>query len=325
MRKLRKLLWGRIGGRRVTTTVHSVATRRPTRRMRRRSQKTVGERMAGAFSPLVRSSIRLLPYALIAVAAASLPVFGYKLYVNLMTSPHLALANVEIAGCQRLDSELVRKAANLVPGENLLNLDEEAVSERLRWQPWIKRVHVERQLPDTVRIEIVEREVAAILVGEKTFLVDRDGYLFKEMEEADYDPELLVIVGLNATQLVKMGEERRVRQTLTEIMTVKREYETMGLSRYYPVAEVHWDDVSGMTLVAAGRQRFVLGTGDFPAKLRRLGEVLAHLQRNGSGVEEIRLDNEKHPSRVAVAGSTIELRGRRAVTAIPEAGIEMLP
>lgn len=325
MRKLRRKFRSLLGLRRRNTRAATAAPPRSPRRQRRSSQKTLGTRVFANTAPLLRNVIRFLPYALIAVATAALPVFGYELYVDLMTSPHLALRNVEVVGCQRLEIEEVRRAANVTIGENLLQVDEDTVAERLRWHPWVRKVDVARHLPDRLTITIEERLAAAVLVDERTFLVDRDGTLFKEMSPEDYTGDLLVIAGIDATRLVKMGEERRVRLALSEILAVAREYKSLGLDAYYPVTEAHFDEVIGLTLVSPGRQRFVLGTGDYPARLRRLGQIFAHLARNGSGVSEIRLDNEKHPWKVAVGGSTIQFDSRRAVTTIPAANLEMLP
>jgi cell division protein FtsQ len=326
MRKLRKKFWGIFGVRRRTTTTKpsmAAATRSPRRR--RSSQKTLGTKVRSNTVPVLRNIVRFVPYALVAAATAALPVFGYELYVDLMTSPHLALQSIEVVGCERVEGEEIRRSANVAVGENLLQLDEDAVEERLRWHPWIRKVDVVKHLPDRLTITIEEREPAAVLVGERTFLVDRDGTLFKEMSASEFDAELLVIAGVEATRLIRMGDERRMRSTLSEIMAVVREYKSLGLDAYYPVTEVHYDEVIGVALVAAGRQQFVLGLGDYPARLRRLGEVLAHLAKNGSGVSEIRLDNEKHPWKVAVGGSTIKFDSRRAVTTIPAASLEMLP
>lgn len=325
MRKLRRKFRGLLGIRRLLSVGSRSAVPSAPKRRRRSSQKTLGTRVRSNAVPLVRTALRFAPYALIAVVTAAVPVFGYELYIDLMTSPHLALRTIEVVGCERLDVEEVRRSANVAIGENLLQVDEDAVVERLRWHPWVRKVEVVKELPDRLTIGIEERVPAALLVDERTFLVDRDGTLFKEMSASEYDNELLVIAGVEATRLVKMGEERRVRLILSEILAVVREYKALGLDAHYPVVEAHYDEVIGLALVGRDRQRFVLGLGDYPARLRRLGEVLAHLSSNGSGVSTIRLDNEKHPWKVAVGGSTIQFDSRRAVTAIPAANRGMLP
>ncbi len=238
MRKLRRKFWGIFGVRgRTTTTKPSMAAVKGSPRRRRRSQKTLGTKVRSGAAPVLRNIVRFVPYALIAVATAALPVFGYELYVDLMTSPHLALQSIEVEGCQRVDRDEVRRAANVATGENLLQVDEDAVAERLRWHPWVRKVDVVKHLPDRLTITIEERVPAAVLVGERTFLVDKDGTLFKEMSPSEFDAELLVIAGVEATRLVKMGDERRLRRTLSDIMAVVREYESLGLDTYYPVTE----------------------------------------------------------------------------------------
>ncbi len=322
MRKLRRKLRRLLGmGRRPAA---ATVVRSPKRR-RRSSQKTIVTRVRANAAPLLRNVVRFVPYALIAFVTAAVPVFGYELYIDLMTSPHLALRTIDVVGCERLDAAEVRRSANVSTGINLLQVDEEAIAERLRWNPWVRKVEVVKDLPDRLTISIEERVPAALLVDERTFLVDRDGTLFKEMAASEFDSKLLVIAGIEATRLVKMGEERRVRLTLSEIMAVVREYKALGLETYYPVVEAHYDEVIGVTLIGRDRQRFVLGQGDYPARLQRLGEILGHLSSNGSGVSTIRLDNEKHPWKVAVGGSTIQFDSRRAVTTIPAASREMLP
>jgi cell division protein FtsQ len=324
MRKLRKSIWNLLGPSRRTTT--RVATPpKSSRRRRRSSQKTLGDRVKSTTKPALRNALRFVPYALIAIAAASLPLFGYELYVDLMTSPHLALKTVTVEGCQRLDAELVRRSASVTLGDNLLQVDEDEVVERLRWHPWVRKVQVTKELPDTLRIQLEERVPAAILVEERSFLVDEGGYLFKEMEPGEFDAGLLVIAGIKATEMVKAGEEKRLRRTLSEIIAVAKEYRTLGYERYYQILEAHYDDVVGLTLVGQGRQRFVLGNGAYPAKLRRLGEILGHLAKNESGVESVRLDNERHPWKVAVAGSTITFEAERKGALVPEVNMEMLP
>jgi hypothetical protein len=125
--------------------------------------------------------------------------------------------------------------------------------------------------------------------------------------------------------MMKSGEQRQLREALTEAMAIHRDYQSMGLERYYRVSEIHHDEVEGFSLVTSDRQRFVLGLEDYPEKLYRLADVLDHLQRNGSPVEVIRLDNEQQPWRVAAAGTRIEFKNRRVLPVISDAGRALLP
>jgi cell division septal protein FtsQ len=294
-------------------------------RSRKRGQKSPLARLARPASFLLAWTVRLAPYALVTVMTASLPYFGYKAYMEMMTSPHLALAEIEVRGATRLRRDVVIAASGLDAGDNVLTIDEGKVEEQLRWLPWVRTVDVERDLPDRVIVHVEERVPAAILVDDGAFLVDAEGYVFKEMSEDDYDVDLLVIAGVEAARMMKAGEARRLREILTEILAVARDYRALGLDRFSTLTEVHFDQLLGMSLVSSKRQRFALGVGEYPAKLRRLSTVLGHLDDNGSGVTKINLDNEKQPWKVAAAGTSIKFKQRRSPAALPAMGRELLP
>ena len=98
MRKLRKLLGRSTRQRRVAAFSPSVAgaavLNAPKRRKRRATKGGSGLR-AGA---LVGLTLGFLPYLAAAVVAASLPLFGYHLYVEVMSSPHLSIQEIEVVG-----------------------------------------------------------------------------------------------------------------------------------------------------------------------------------------------------------------------------------
>lgn len=306
-------------------SVASVAVPGVGVRGRRRSRKSPLARLGRPAAFVLAWTVRLAPYALVTIMTASLPYFGYKVYMEMMTSPHLALAEIEVRGAERLHRDVVVAASGLEAGDNVLGIDEAAVEERLRWLPWVRKVDVERDLPDRVIVTLDERVSAAILVDDGAYLVDEDGNVFKEMAEDDYDAGLLVIAGVEAARMMKAGEGRLLREILTEILAVERDYRALGLDRFSALTEVHFDRLFGISLVSSKRQRFALGVGEYPAKLRRLSTVLSHLADNGSGVAEISLDNEQQPWKVAASGTAIKFKQRRSPAALPAMGRELLP
>jgi len=270
-------------------------------------------------------TLGFLPYLAAAVVAASLPLFGYHLYVEVMSSPHLSIQEIEVVGVERMTPEAVVAASGMHRGMHILGIDETQVEDRLRWLPWVGKVSVHRDLPDRMIIEVEERTIAALLVEQHSYLVDGEGHLIKEMEPQEYDPGLLVVAGLEATRLLKMGEDEQVRETLSEALAIRRDYRALGLDNNYQLSEIHFSELQGFTLAARTGQRFVLGFRDYPEKLRKLAAVLADLARRKSSVAVVRLDNEKQPWKVAVAGAKVELETRRRLNVVPAAGKDFLP
>jgi len=111
-------------------------------------------------------------------------VFGIKKWMN--NCSYFLVSFIEIQGAKRLDKKDIIDISGIKTGDNIFGIDLKAVSERLTSRPWIKSADVERKLPDAILINIQEREpVALAKVGEKLFLVDKDGTCFKCLTEKE--------------------------------------------------------------------------------------------------------------------------------------------
>jgi len=321
-----------------TSTAFSVdgGTCTRSRRAARRRRVSFADR-AGA---LMRPIFRLLPYAVIAAVAAAMPYAGYRLYLYVLTSPHFAAKTINVSGNVHVHRDAVLGAAGLAEGINVLSLDESDAEEALRALPWTRSAIVDGQLPDHVEVSIVERKAVAVVVEEKSWLVDEDGNVFKELDPGELDREMLVIGGVEVSRLAESGDERRIRESVGEAISLADQYRRMGLERYGRISGVDYDDVTGFTLVTEDRKRFAMGFGDtgvgagsllgtggrdFASKLSRLSVILADIEQRGSRMRVVRLDDEKHPWKVAVAGTNLRFLPEAADVQRGESSKELLP
>jgi hypothetical protein len=101
---------------------------------------------------------------------------------GLAASPAFGFANLELAGVRFTDPVLVRGRLAIPEGANLFGLRTEILEASLTDLPTILGAAVEVRLPDTVAVSVVEREPILIWrIGERRFLVDREGALFDEI------------------------------------------------------------------------------------------------------------------------------------------------
>ena len=84
---------------------------------------------------------------------------------------------VEVRGSRFLSEGEVRELLGPAVGENILNLDIDALKARLRSSPWVADATVTRTLPDTLRVEMRERVPLALAELERLYLMDGDGAL----------------------------------------------------------------------------------------------------------------------------------------------------
>lgn len=258
-----------------------------------------GRRQGAGATPtwLVRlgSGIKLAAGLALVVGVSVAVAWGAQSYAS--TTPRFALARLEVVGNHRLSDEAVGRRAGVSVGDNLFVLDAEAAEQALLADPWIQEVRVSRELPSTLRIELVEREAAAIAVlGGRLWLVTPEGIPFKQVEAGDpYDLPHLTGVTPDALDQDRDGAVARLRTGIE----VLRHYGRTAPSRVHVAQEVHLDE-DGRVVLTAGKDGMTLhlGHGQYRRRLLMAERIIDQLRRRGRTPGILFLDNEAHPERV---------------------------
>jgi cell division protein FtsQ len=112
----------------------------------------------------------------------------------------LALQDVELVGREHVPAATVLAATGLHRGDPILFVDLDALRARVEAIGWIAGATIERRLPGTIRIEIVERRpFARWQVDGKTMLIDRSGAVLERDDPEQYR-DLLRVVGPGAAK-----------------------------------------------------------------------------------------------------------------------------
>lgn len=110
----------------------------------------------------------------------------------------LAVGNVQVEGRERADREAVLNALAVARGMPILAVDPAQAKRRLESIPWIRSASVERRLPDTLQVRVVERQPLAFWQRHgKLVLIDREGTVITG-DRLDRFGHLLVLVGPDA-------------------------------------------------------------------------------------------------------------------------------
>jgi len=112
----------------------------------------------------------------------------------------LTVQDVELTGRRSTPGQQVLKASGLNRGDPILFIDLNAVRAKVEQLGWVARATVERRLPDTIHIDIVEREPFARWQFEgKTVLIDRTGMVL-ERDDPQAFQQLPRVVGAGAAR-----------------------------------------------------------------------------------------------------------------------------
>ena len=101
---------------------------------------------------------RMMPWA---IAACALVTLG-AIAIGLSYTPLVAARTVSVTGERHLSEGKVLRIARLGEGTNLIHVDLAAAEARLERNPWVAEATVERGLPHTLRISVVERTPVAV-------------------------------------------------------------------------------------------------------------------------------------------------------------------
>jgi cell division protein FtsQ len=112
-----------------------------------------------------------------------------KAYLYLVDCDDFAVRKTEVACRRESVGRDIRALLDASRLRNLLLLDIGLLKDRVEAHRWVREARVRKVFPSTLKIEITEREPAAVLkAGEKLFLIDRDGVWLEPLavrEEAD--------------------------------------------------------------------------------------------------------------------------------------------
>lgn len=259
-----------------------------------------------------------------ALAAFMVPLLGVRAYEYVMQSGyfHVREVLVDHATAPGLDRttepHLARQElldiAGIGPGTHVLEADVDQMTARLAAHPWIRWARIERELPDTLVVHVVEHRPTAYLAARELYLVDELGVPFV-VAPPDFSAHLPVISGIPSERLTEAKDAPEVERTLAVALNVLRLWEAQDLSRRYPIGELRLQPGGGVAVVLEGQAagaatEVVIGRGPYREKLFRLEWVLEHLRSLGKTAEYVLLDlgDDADPRGIDIGGARVVVK-----------------
>jgi hypothetical protein len=143
----------------------------------------------------------LLPFVCVAVVFVLWFVFGTGKKVLFTENSLFALRNLEIVVDPdgEVTPQLIRGYAQLTPGMNIFDIDVQKIrSTFLQDMHNVKVMELRRQLPNTLRIKVIEREPIARIGRTGILVADTDGHVFVKKADLDRMP---VVYGSKGVRL----------------------------------------------------------------------------------------------------------------------------
>ncbi|MHB8908468.1 MAG: cell division protein FtsQ/DivIB [Syntrophales bacterium] len=243
--------------------------------------QTRKHRLKRNFRELLREIglVILLTGAIAGVTAGFL--VGYDWIIR---SPYLAVRETVVRGCKELTEKDILTLAAIRPSPNILTLNPDAITRRIRANPWIREVFVGREFPDRLVIVVRERTAVALLQREGAlYILDSEGEPFKKLEPGD-EANLPILTGF-----VNGGRtnDALVKQSivLLNYLAASKDAPAIGA-----VSEIHGNETFGLSLFTDAGLCLQLGFDGFENKFQRLTPVMADLDRKNRKVGFLLID-----------------------------------
>ncbi len=269
----------------------------------RKSKAPSGPKGPGVFTRLATrltgtfAALKLIVGIVIVVGASAGVAWAARRYV--LTSPRFAVKTIAVEGAQRTTAEGIAEAGGVAVGDNVLAADLETVARKIEAQPWVASAQVQRKLPGTLSIQVVEHEpYVVVALGGDPYLATRDGKMFKKLDLGD-PADLPLVTGVRPEQVKddRTGAELVVRRAAD----VVRELTESAVGRRWPVQEVHVEK-DGTCEAIVGREGIALHLGlpPYKPKVQQAERVLEEISRRRANAAIVFLDNDSNPDRVVV-------------------------
>jgi len=225
------------------------------------------------------------------IAIVALPLILIAAFALASYTPLFAARDVRIEGATTLSRQQVLALAGIGPGTNVFHLDANAVESALMSDPRVASATIERHLPGTVVIQIVERTpVARSTSGSTTVAIAGDGVILPGASTNGL-PEIRASVG-------ELPDALRA--------AAARALSSLGPSIRARVAAVVAQPTGELMIDLAGGLTVRYGPdGDDVAKAAALRAVFAWAADQGATLRDIDVSVPSAPSATLADGSTV--------------------
>ena len=138
-----------------------------------------------------------------------------KLLNNFLIKNGFTINNIQILGIKNIPKETIIKIVNNEKKSNILSVNLLNIYNNLRNNDWVEELHIERVLPNTIKINIKEKEAIGIWQYEMSNkLITKNGKIISTANINKFKIDLPIIHGNNANKnansILKILETNKV-------------------------------------------------------------------------------------------------------------------
>jgi len=177
------------------------------------------------------------------------------------------ISQIEVVGIKRVSEKEVIKRSGLIVGRNMVFFSDSDVTRDILKNPWITDVHIKREFPGRIIIEIKEAEPFCIVSGE-------DGELYYMSELGKRLGKVNFSIGLDFPLLT--GEGIGNPKLLGEALEILRFSLRSTVLTWREISEINTNPIYGITVFSTDGRRVDFGQENIEKKWYRVERIISH-------------------------------------------------
>ncbi|MDQ7063920.1 MAG: FtsQ-type POTRA domain-containing protein [candidate division KSB1 bacterium] len=186
-----------------------------------------------------------------------------------------SVQNIRVTGAYLVSADEILQAARDEAQKHIFKADLRTIEKRLAKFPQVKSVRVSRVFPNSIRIELEEREPVAVIIDNGIWGVDAEGVLLPRLQTVR-GLDFPVIVGLQLRSYIagEVVKNPRIRE-LAKILGELRQQNPVV---YHLISEITMNKLTGVQLTLITHQvPVILGRGRLMQKFNKLKSLYQYL------------------------------------------------
>ncbi len=193
---------------------------------------------------------------------------GLIVFANFWKSS-LRVSRVTLEGNRIVEANELFQLAQVKRGSLIYDIDLKAIQRNLLSQCYIKEATVERNLPSTIQLSVVERTPIVLVNTSDVVYLDEDGIILPHSISKELF-DLPVLSGVNLAGTLSFGNTIRDLRAL-EALQVLQAAKSVNSELYHLISEIQIQSDSDMVFYTAeGGVPVIFGEGNVADKLVRL-------------------------------------------------------
>lgn len=179
----------------------------------------------------------------------------------LVSSSLFQIKAIAVSGNKSVATEEIIRLSSIYYGENIFRINKKSSMKSIFQSPYVKMINIKRHLPNKVEIDIIERDVMAVVPYLGSYLnIDEDGMII-QIDQLIKKREVPVLKGLKFSTF-KIGEFLNIenKAQLGVTINVIKEMKNAGLIGQ--LDEIDVTDIQNIKLKTKGGINVSLGSED---------------------------------------------------------------